>query len=117
MFDPEEKLSPNRSVALKVYKRELNKLSHSSDLKDDVINSESKLQDAGHVDWFDDFQVHEKEMIEKGTHHYLPWRVVHNENSASTPVRLVFDASAVTSSGFSLNDLLPKGINSINSLL
>ena len=49
--------------------------------------------------------------------HFLPWRVAYNENSTTTPVRLVFDASAVTEGGFAMNHLLALGINSINSLL
>ena len=35
----------------------------------------------------------------------------------TTPVRLVFDASSITKSGYSLNDVLAKGIKSLNSLL
>ena len=34
----------------------------------------------------------------------------------STSVRLVFDASHKTKSGYSLNGLLPKGANVINNL-
>ena len=47
----------------------------------------------------------------------MPWRFVHNENSITTPVRIVFDASSAIKTGYSLNDILAKGINSINSLL
>ena len=47
----------------------------------------------------------------------MPWRFVVNENSVSTPVRIVFDASSATASGFSINDILAKGINSLNSML
>ena len=39
-----------------------------------------------------------------------------NENSVSTPVRIVFDASSATASGFSINDILAKGINCLNSM-
>ena len=42
--------------------------------------------------------------------------VVWKENSLTTPCRLVFDASQPTNSGFSLNDILTKGRNSINKL-
>ena len=47
----------------------------------------------------------------------MPWRFVYNENSLTTPVRIVFDASSVSRSGLSLNDVLAKGINTLNSLL
>ena len=47
----------------------------------------------------------------------MPWRFVQNVNSLSAPVRIVFDASSATSSGYLLNDVLAKGIISVNSLL
>ena len=50
-------------------------------------------------------------------YYMIPWRAVHNENSVSTPCRLVFDASQGTRSGCSLNSMLAKGINSLNSLV
>ena len=48
--------------------------------------------------------------------YFIPWRVVWG-SSISTPVRLVFDASQRTQSGCSLNDILPKGANSMNNLI
>ena len=49
--------------------------------------------------------------------YYMLWRLVYNENSTTTPARIVFDVSSISRSGFSLNDVLAKGINSLNSLL
>lgn len=40
---------------------------------------------------------------------YLPHHAVVNENSTTTRVRIVFDASCKTESGSSLNDTLMKG--------
>ena len=40
-----------------------------------------------------------------------------NENSLSTPCRIVFDGSQITSSSYSLNDLLAKGRNNMNKLV
>ena len=59
----------------------------------------------------------QRKLVETGVQYFLPWRYVQNENSLSTPVRPVFDGSSATQSGFSLNDLVAKGINSLNNLL
>ena len=48
---------------------------------------------------------------------YIPWRVVWKESSLTTPCRIVFYASQQTSTGFSLNDILPKGRNTMNKLV
>ncbi|GFQ81674.1 retrovirus-related Pol polyprotein from transposon 17.6, partial [Trichonephila clavata] len=42
-------------------------------------------------------------------HYYIPHHFVINESSLTTKLRVVFDASAKTSSGVSLNDLLMSG--------
>ena len=116
--NPDEKLSPNHDVALKVYNQQLKKLSRDPEKKTGVIQSERKLQDAGHVDWV--VNVSEKDLrgiLEGSDGHFLPWRFVENEGSISTPVRLVFDASSITATGNSLNDTLAKGINSMNPMI
>ena len=52
---------------------------------------------------------------EKAVQHYIPWRVVYNPKSKSTPVRPVMDASSRTPTrpdgrgGRCLNDLVCKG--------
>ena len=45
------------------------------------------------------------------------WRPVWNLNSMSTLCRIVFDASQKDAGGSCLNDILPKGINSMNKLI
>jgi len=40
---------------------------------------------------------------------YLAHHCVQNEKSLTTKLRVVFDASTKTESGFSLNDVLQKG--------
>ena len=118
MEDPEEKLVPNRDIALKVYKQQTRKLSKDPAAKEAVLKSEDKLHQAGHVDWVANLAPEMIKMLnDLPTRYYMPWRYVVNENSISTPVRVVFDASSATASGFSMNDILAKGINSLNSML
>ena len=115
--DPNEKLAGNRDIALKVYRKQVAKLARDSEKRLGVIHSERKLQNAGHVDWVRNISGVERSFLDEGNGYYLPWRFVENEGSISTPIRVVFDASSSTSSGYSLNDILAKGINSMNSLV
>ena len=79
---------------------------------------EAGLQSSGYVDWVENLKPEEISLLNKcKSRYYLPWRVAYNENSVSTPVRVVFDASSITKSGLSLNDVLAKGIKSLNSLV
>ncbi len=68
--------------------------------------------------WEEDLPKHHREVIEKspGAGYYIPWRIVHNEGSLSTPCRMVFDASSKTPGGESLNGCLAKGQNRLCKL-
>ena len=48
---------------------------------------------------------------------FIPWRVVWKANSVSTPRQLVFDASQISYTGYSLNDILAKGRNNMSKLV
>ena len=50
-------------------------------------------------------------------HTSIPWRAVWNENSISTPRRIVSHTSQSTASGWSLNDILGRGKDNINSVV
>ena len=117
--EPTEKLaSSNEEIADEVYAQQVKKLSKLPSVKEEVLASEKKLQDAGHVEWVKNLSPEDAAILESHlVKYYMPWRFVHNENSATTPTRIVFDASSITKSGYSLNDILAKGINSMNSLL
>ena len=49
--DPTIKLHPNRHKALKVLDQQVKKLNKNSQDRDDVVKSEKKLQDLGHVEY------------------------------------------------------------------
>ena len=85
--------------------------------KSAALLSESKLQDLGFVDYFDNLPLEIQNEIRSKVRYFIPWRIVFNENSVSTPCRLVFDASASPRGKCSLNSLLAKGTNNLNNMV
>lgn len=119
IHNPLIKLEPNRNRAFKVYQQQVKRLDNQTNRKDkiDVIESEDKLQKLGHVEYVKNLPIEIQTMLkEDPIQNFIPWRAVWKNSSVSTPCRIVFDASQVTSSGFSLNDLLAKGRNNMNKL-
>ena len=57
-----------------------------------------------------------KELGQAGLSYWIPWNVAFKD-SVSTPVRMVFNASAAILTGFSLNDCLAKGTPNFVKLL
>ena len=115
--DPNTRLITNDSSARKVYDSQIRKLNKSEKDRNDIIESESKLQDLGYVEWLENLDEEDQKMIlEAPVKYFIPWRVVWSK-SISTPVRLVYDASSKTSTGYSLNCILPKGSNNMNNLI
>ena len=97
-----------KSLALRVFNGQVKSLNLPGKEMDKtaVLESEQKLQKLGFVDWLDNLSKDEQDLILKNDVQYLiPWRAVHNENSVSTPTRLVFDASQGTRNGCSLNSV------------
>ena len=118
MHDPAIKLYPNKIKTLKVYNQQLKKLSKQPQDKKQVIQSEKKLQDLGHVEFTRNLPNNLQIMLENSPiQNFIPWRVVWKVNSVSTPCRLVFDASQISNTGYSLNDILTKGKNNMNKLV
>ena len=115
--DPEESLVSNRDIALKVYRQQVKKLAKDPEKLAGVLRSEQKLQDAGHVDWVSNLSEQQQKMLSEGVSHWFPWRFVQNPNSLSTPYRVVFDGSSVTKSGRCLNDIVAKGVNTMNHIV
>ena len=108
------KLSNNKDIALKIYNQQLRKL--NKNLQDrDVITSENKLQCLGHVDYEQNLLQEQQRMLsETDMNYYISWRAVWKQNSVSTACRIVFDASQITKTGYSLNKVIVKGRNNMN---
>ncbi|CAI6352741.1 unnamed protein product [Macrosiphum euphorbiae] len=81
-----------------------NRLRNNIPLREAYTQFMHEYEALGHME-----RVIEKEDEENKKSCYLPHHAVINENSTTTKVRVVFDASCKTESGNSLNDLLLKG--------
>ena len=116
--DPSIKLASNEKKAMKIYQQQIRKLNRPENTtdKDDIIKSEKKMQDLGYVDYVENLPENIQQSLTNQMQHFIPWRAVWKPNSVSTPCRVVFDASSSTPTGYSLNDILAKGINSLNKL-
>ena len=94
--NPDLKLVPNGKSMLKNYKNQITILDRRPADKLAVIESENKLQRLSLVDYVENLTDKETSFINGKLQNCIPWRVVWNENSVSTPCRLVFDASHKT---------------------
>ena len=112
------KLSNNKDIALKIHNQQLRKLNKNLQDKADVITSENKLQRLGHVNHVQNLSQEQQRMLsETNMKYYIPWRAVWKQNSISTRCRVVFDASRITNTGYSLDDVIAKGRNNVNKLV
>ena len=115
---PISKLQPNKQKAVAVFNSQLKRLSKNEKSKIDVIESEAKLQKMGFVDYVSNLSSEQQQNLKDSPiQNYIPWNAVWKENSISTPCRIVFNASMPTDSQISLNDILAKGKNNMNSLV
>ena len=116
--NPKSNLCPNKSKALGVFNSQLKQLEKNEERRKEVINAEAKLQSLGFVDYVRNLTLEQQTKLrDSQVKNFIPWSAVWKENSISTPCRLVFNASFPTESQKSLNDLLAKGKNNMNSLL
>ena len=118
ILPPEKNLNPNRHIALKVLCSQVTQANKDEQARLDIIASHEKLRSHGHVCDSTELATEEFESLKHnppGTY-YIPWRAVHKQGSVSTPTRIVFDASAKTPQGESLNNILAKGTNTLANL-
>ena len=121
--DPNQFLSDNRAIAVKVLEGQCKKLAADEESREMVVKAFKKLIDRKNALRFDELsEEHQKLMLEKAVQHYLPWRTQFKD-SVSSPARPVFDASSKTPSlpdgrgGRCFNDINCKGkINTLDFL-
>ena len=83
----------------------------------DVITSESKLHHIGHVDYVQNLPQEQQCMLsEAEIKYYIPWRAMWKQSSISTH-RVEFDTFQITSTGYSLNNVMTQGKNNTNKLV
>lgn len=116
--DPAVHLKPNRHIAEKVFQKQLELFKKKPEFREDTIKSHAKLVSRGYVKTESQLSDADRQAMLKlpGPGYFIPWRIVHNEGSVSTPCRMVFDASSKTPGGESLNGVLAKGQNKLVKL-
>ena len=115
--NPDLKLASNEKSSVKNYKNQARKLEKHPKERQKVMESERKLHDLGYVCFYDDLSVDEKTLFQGQLKYFIPWAVQWNENSLSTEVRVVFDATRSSYGGCALNSILGKGLNTMNKLI
>ena len=116
VIDPVCKLTPNLHIAKKVFCSQLAKATKDENVRLGMVKSFNKLCDKGYVMKVKDLPSDLQEKVNSMVGYVIPWRTVAKEDSISTPIRLVFDASSRTPGGESLNDAIAKGINTLGNL-
>ncbi len=118
MADPVVKLAPNKSIAERSYNRQVHKVLRDPNDKAAIIKAEGALQSMGFVEWVKNLSPDtQKSLRENPLQNFIPWSAAWKPDSVTTPCRPVFNASQKTKSGYSLNDILAKGRNGLNSLV
>ena len=117
LADPAVRLAPNADIAMKVYKSMVKRLNRNPADVASVIKAEHKLQSNGFVDYVSNLpEWYQESLRNSEVQNFLPWGIAYKPSSLTTPVRPVFNASMITSSGYALNDILAKGKNNMNKL-
>ena len=117
VLPPENHLKNNRNIALKMLDRILIKYCKDPNQRELILGAWNKLIDKGHLVFVKDLSdEHQKMLNSSVVSYWIPWNLQYKD-SISTPIRPVFNASSITSSGFSLNDCLAKGVPDLVKLL
>ena len=96
-------LGSSKAIAMRRFLNLEKKLNSDLSLKERYAAFIQEFLDLGHLERVPDDQ------LDNPINFYLPHHCVTKEESSTTKLRVVFDASAKTSTGFSLNDCLLVG--------
>ena len=103
-------LKSNNRIATDVLRSQLRKLQNKPEDIKQIKEGFDKLLNKGYIENLRTMPKETQEkVLNKNIRYTIPWTVAYKPNSQSTPVRIVFNASFPTSSGKSLNDILPTG--------
>ncbi|KAL0270042.1 UNVERIFIED_CONTAM: hypothetical protein PYX00_007582 [Menopon gallinae] len=98
-------LGKNRENAFKRFLSLERRLQNAPNLKEDYVNFMREYSQLGHMKEID--ESHNSNSLAQA--YYIPHNCVINEKSTTTRLRVVFDASAKSQTGYSLNDVLMTG--------
>ena len=98
-----EHLGNSKALALKRYMNLERRLSKDEELKRDYVKFMKEYEDLGHM------SLVSPDSQSNNIQYFIPHHPVFKPTSSSTKTRVVFDASAKTTSGISLNDIMAVG--------
>lgn len=98
------KIGSSKAIALKRFMSNENRLRINPKLKEAYVQFINEYIELGHME-----QVSDNNEIDKPVYYIPHHAVLRDNNSLTTKLRVVFDASCTTDTGKSLNDILLKG--------
>ena len=116
-LNPDSNLACNRGRALGMLNNVVNKYCTDDNTRQNMMSAWHKMINNGHLLFLDDLSPEQKDnLINSKVSYWIPWNVQFKD-SISTPLRPVFNASSITSTGLSLNDCIAKGNPDLVKLL
>ncbi|XP_065094995.1 uncharacterized protein LOC135716231 [Ochlerotatus camptorhynchus] len=102
MNDSKQQLGDSLTAAVRRLRAMERKFETDSSFKERYVGFMQEYQDLGHMELIPETEI----LVNCTKSYYLPHHGVVKEDSTTTKLRVVFDASCATTSGVSLNDLL-----------